>query len=339
MRIDKLIGKLVMIKVKINSRNKMNENSSNYSRKSKIWEKIYQNFEEQVIELNTLYSHQVLKGEENEKAFKDFCESFLPSKFKIEKNKVLLDKDGKESTEQDIVIWNSHDLPRIFTSMDRYFLFESVLMCIEIKTTLDKKKLEKTLLKIKNLRNLNYFKRLDGEKQWQIHPPLCFIFAYACSWKKRGSILKTITDIIKLNDIKPSERFDFLYIMRKGISLSWDIPVQFSDTGFAIRSLRERYRGNIPYNERWPQFFPSKLIKEIPLELSENQIHEVGSYNERFLNDLNTNEQIYGMISFLSELCRALEDQKTLHSQGQIVFSYFPLKITDKRGLNSPKPF
>jgi len=88
-----------------------------------------------------------------------------------------------------------------------------------------------------------------------------------------------------------------------------------------------------------PQFFPSKLIKDIPLDLYENQIYEDGGYNERFLNHLNINEQIYGMVCFLSELCQALEDQKTLHSQGQVVFSYFPSKTTGKSGKYSSEPF
>ncbi len=111
--------------------------------------------------------------------------------------------------------------------------------------------------------------------------------------------------------------------MRKGISLSWDVPVKFTDNGIAIQGLRERYNGKLPYNERWPQFFPSKLIKDIPLDLHENQIYEDEGYKERLLNHLNINEQIYGMVSFLSELCQALEDQKILHSQGQVVFIYF----------------
>lgn len=180
---------------------------------------------------------------------------------------------------------------------------------------------------------------MNGEKQWQIHPPLCFIFAFDCTWKKRGIILKTITDVIKGNDIKPIERFDFLYIMRKGISLSWDVPVKFSENGFAIQGLRERYSGKIPYNDRWPQFFPSKLIRDIPIDLYEYQIYEKGGYDEIFFNNLNINEQIYGMVSFLSGLCQALEDQKILHSHGQVVLSYSPHKTTRKSGKYSPEPF
>ena len=45
------------------------------------------------------------------------------------------------------------------------------------------------------------------------------------------------------------------------------------------------------------------------------------------------------MISFLSKLCQALEDQKTLHSHGQVVFSYSPSKATGESGKYSPEPF
>lgn len=317
----------------------LGEESSQISRKDKIWDEIYERFEKEVANLNNLLSHQALKGGENEKTFKEFCRTFLPGKYTIETNKVLLDRDGIESTEQDIVIWNSQDQPRIFTKPDKYFLLDTVLMCIEIKTTLDKEKLKDTLLKIQKLRNLNSFKRLDGDKKWQVHPPLCYIFAFDSVWKKRGSILKAITDIIKENNIKPSSRFDFLYLMRKGISLYWDVPVKpdVTDGSYTV-DFNKKYGGIIPFNERWPQFFPSKLIKDIPLELHEMQISQKEGYKEGFFNNLDINNQIKGMVSFLSKLCQALEDQKILHSHGQVVFSYSHLRIT-QGGTYSHEPF
>jgi len=34
------------------------------------------------------------------------------------------------------------------------------------------------------------------------------------------------------------------------------------------------------------------------------------------------------MVSFLSKLCQAIEDQKIFHSHGQVVFSFSHLKTT-----------
>lgn len=303
------------------------------SKKNLIWEYIYKKFNKSVSDLNSLYNHQGIKGRENEDVLINFLKSFLPGKFDLKQSKVLLDRDGKESTEQDIVIWNSAEYPRIFSETE-FFLIESVAMCIEVKTTLGNSNLKETLLKIRDLRQMNFFKRLVGNIKWQVHPPLCFIFAYDTIWKKFGSILKNITKIVNENDIKPSERFDYLYIMRKGISLNWDIPYRKS----GIVNFSKKYGGKIPYNPRWPQFFPSKLIKEYPLNLHENQMSQKEGFREGFFNDLTVKNQIKGVISFLSKLCQALEDQRLFHSHSLVVFSFSEMR-TSKGGRYSPKPF
>ena len=305
------------------------------SKKNRIWEYIYEKFNKSVSELNSLYDHQGIKGRENEDVLINFLKSFLPGKYELIQSKVLLDRDGKESTEQDIVIWNSTEFPRIFSETE-YFLIESVSMCIEVKTTLGNKNLKEALLKIRDLRRRNFFKRLDGDPRWQVHPPLCFIFSYDTIWKKFGSILNYITKIIKENDIKPSERFDYLYIMRKGILLHWDLPV--SPTTRGIVDFSKKYGGKIPYNPRWPQFFPSKLINDCPIILHENQMWQKEGFREGYFNDLTIENQIKGIISFLSKLCQTLEDQRLFQSHSLVVFS-FPNMRTSRGGHCSAEPF
>ncbi|KKL79581.1 hypothetical protein LCGC14_2013360, partial [marine sediment metagenome] len=243
------------------------------------------------------------------------------------------DRDGKESTEQDIIIWNSIDYPRIFSETE-YFLIENVTMCIEVKTTLANENLEETLLKIRDLRRMNFFKRLDGDPQWQVHPPLCFIFAYDTTWKKFGSILNNITKIVNEHGIKPSERFDYLYIMRKGITLNWDIPYKVQGRV----DFSQKYGGKIPYNPRWPQFFPSKLIQDSLLILHETQMWQKEGFREGFFSDLKIENQIKGIIYFLHKLCQALEDQRLLRSHSLIVFSFPDMKISSG-GRTSANPF
>lgn len=303
------------------------------SKKNRLWEYIYEKFSKSVSELNSLYKHPGIKGRENEDVLIKFLKSFLPGKYELTQSKVLLDKDGKESTEQDIIIWNSIDYPRIFSETE-YFLIENVTMCIEVKTTLANENLEETLLKIRDLRRMNFFKRLDGDPQWQVHPPLCFIFAYDTIWKKSGSILNNITKIVNENGIKPSERFDYLYIMRKGITLNWDIPYKVQGRV----DFSKKYGGKIPYNPRWPQFFPSKLIKDSPLILHENQMWQKEGFKEGFFNDLKIENQIKGIIYFLHNLCQALEDKRLLHSHSLVVFSLPDMKISSG-GKYSPDPF
>ena len=303
------------------------------SKKNRLWEYIYEKFSKSVSELNSLYKHPGIKGRENEDVLIKFLKSFLPGKYELTQSKVLLDKDGKESTEQDIIIWNSIDYPRIFSETE-YFLIENVTMCIEVKTTLANENLEETLLKIRDLRRMNFFKRLDGDPQWQVHPPLCFIFAYDTIWKKFGSILNNITKIVNENDIKPNERFDYLYIMRKGITLNWDIPYKVQGRV----DFSQKYGGKIPYNPRWPQFFPSKLIQDSLLILHETQMWQKEGFREGFFSDLKIENQIKGIIYFLHKLCQALEDQRLLRSHSLIVFSFPDMKISSG-GRTSANPF
>ncbi len=305
------------------------------SKKNHLWEFIYGKFNRSVSELNSLYTHPGIKGRENEDVLINFLKSFLPGKFELSQSKVLIDKDGKESTEQDIIIWNSSKYPRIFSETE-YFLIEGVVMCIEVKTTLNNKNLKETLLKIRDLRRMNFFKRLVGDPRWQVHPPLCFIFTYDTIWKKFGSILKNITKIVNENDIKPCERFDYLYIMQKGISLNWDLPDSPITSGLV--DFSKKYKGKIPYNPRWPQFFPSKLIKNSPILLHEIQMWQKEGFRQGFFNDLTIENQIKGIISFLKTLCQALEDQRLFHSHSLISSSFSNLR-TSGGGLRSLKPF
>ena len=61
-------------------------------------------------------------------------------------------------------------------------------------------------------------------------------------------------------------------------------------------------------------------------------------FREGFFNDLTVENQIKGVISFLSKLCQALEDQRLFHSHSLVVFSFSDMRIS-KGGRYSPKPF
>lgn len=292
------------------------------SRRNVIWNNIYKEFQNRVNILNNLYSHPGVKGSQNEKALAYFLKSFLPSKYEVKRNIILLDRDGNESTEQDLVIWNKVETPRVFSTLS-YFLIDTILASIEVKTILNKKKLEETLIKIRDLRKMNYLKKLDGEKKWQIHPPLCFIYAYDCIWKKKGALIKTIKSIINENNIIPSERFDYLYIMKKGIKVNWDYADFLPDGRVSTPESREGLFKEIAVvNPRWPQLFPCRLKKEIPLPLSEMQVHQEEESRKGYYSKLTVESQIRSIVKFLSDLCQAIEDHNIMHPYGIIALSY-----------------
>lgn len=292
------------------------------SRRNIIWNNIYKVFQNKVDILNNLYSHPVVKGSQNEKALAYFLKSFLPSKYDVKRNIILLDRDGNESTEQDLIIRNKIDTPRIFSTLG-YFSIDTILATIEVKTVLNKQKLEKTLIKIRDLRKMNYLKKLDGEKKWHIYPPLCFIYAYDCKWEKRGALIKAIKSIIEENNIIPSERFDYLYIMKKGIKVNWDYTDFIQDRVVSTPESREdSFKEIVAINLRWPQLFPCRLKKEIPLPLSEKQVYQEGVARNESYSKLTTDLQIQGIIKFLSDLCQAIEDHNIMHPWGILALSY-----------------
>lgn len=306
----------------------MEEHSS--STRQELWKQIYENFKSKFENWNSLYSHQGLKGDQNEENLINLLKSFIPGKFDLFQKAQILDLEGNKSNEQDIVIWDKINQPRIF-SESKFFIIEQVHATIEVKTTLNKTTLEEAILNICNIRRMNFFKRLDGDPKWQIHPPLSFIFAYNMSWKKRGKISDIVEKVCKENDIKPEERFDYLYVMKNGIKLKWDIP---TDPNFSGRvDFEKRYGKICPINLRWPQFFPSKLIKNIPLILHEIQSFKRGSlngekniYDDENYQELNVENQIWGMHDFLSMLCQALEDQRKFYSFNNVSLSFSPFQ-------------
>lgn len=306
------------------------------SKKNIIWIETYKAFKNEVETLNSLVDHPKMLGDKNEETLMAFLKKFFPGRIKIEQCKKLLDRDGNASKEQDLVIWDWIKQPRIFSEKSDFFLIESVLATLEVKTILNVKTLRTALLNIQHLRKMNYFKRLDGDPRWQVHPPLCFIFAYDMEWKKQGILLQNIESIIKQNNIEPSERFDYLYIMKKGIIINWDVPHE-PIPGLSRMDWKKKYGGIIPFNDRWPQFFPSKLIKEINIILSEMQIYQHLDINTKLFADLTIENQIKGMLNFLRTLCQALEDQKTFYSFNNISQSY----STDGKSLGGlvSKPY
>lgn len=101
------------------------------------------------------FSHPGMKGASNEEIIRQFLARYLPKKFAIGQGKVV-DFSGNESKQIDIIIYDS--LNAIPFYIDRHNVIipvESVYAVIEIKSNLDKKRLQEALL------NAEHFYKLD----------------------------------------------------------------------------------------------------------------------------------------------------------------------------------
>jgi hypothetical protein len=131
---------------------------------------------------NRKLPHHGLAGAENEQTIADVIRDFLPRKFGVEVNALVIDKHGAVSKQCDIVIYDDERFPKYFRKV---FPIELVYCVIEVKTLLTS---QQTIDALENLRALNrldfrplltnYWKTRTAEQKLLHYPPLCAVFGY-----------------------------------------------------------------------------------------------------------------------------------------------------------------
>jgi hypothetical protein len=93
--------------------------------------------------------HNLAKGEAREAAvLQDFLKPYLPSRYSIERNGILIDIENKSSKQQDLVIFDAFFSPILHDfGAGKLFFPESVFATIEIKTLLTREELKDILEK------------------------------------------------------------------------------------------------------------------------------------------------------------------------------------------------
>jgi len=111
--------------------------------------------ESEVFMINSLSTHQGVKGGANEQALINILERFLPKKYSIGTG-IVIDRSGKQSRQCDIVIYDSFNYPEVFgqTSI-KFFPVDFVYAVIEVKTNLDQNKMREACENIKSVKSLD----------------------------------------------------------------------------------------------------------------------------------------------------------------------------------------
>jgi hypothetical protein len=116
--------------------------SSNVQR---YWAGVLQRLRAEVDVFSSLVRHYGERGRANELAFAQVLERFLPARWAVGTG-VLVDRHGRQSRQMDIVVYERSDQPAIFAQTTQLLHpVETVVACIEVKTTVTKKDVETDL--------------------------------------------------------------------------------------------------------------------------------------------------------------------------------------------------
>jgi Domain of unknown function (DUF6602) len=144
---------------------------------SRVYNKLYADFDD-----NRTLPHAGIKGTENENTLAAILVDFLPPKYGVEPNALVIDHEGKVSRQCDIVVYDREMCPKYFS---KGIPIETVYAIVEVKTQLTKQEAASSLENEVALRKLSFYPQLTPS--WQTRtksedirhePPVHCTFAY-----------------------------------------------------------------------------------------------------------------------------------------------------------------
>jgi len=143
---------------------------------------IYTKLEADALLYNRKLPHAGLVGSENETAIASVLRDFLPVRYGVEVNGLVIDKHGKVSKQCDIIIYNAELFPTYFRKV---FPVELTYGVIEVKTSISKQEADLALQNLESLNSLDFRPLLTPywetrTKENEIHhdPPFSAVFTY-----------------------------------------------------------------------------------------------------------------------------------------------------------------
>lgn len=166
---------------------------------NRYFQSIYDKLEADALLFNRKLPHEGLKGSENEQALADVLRNFLPTRYGVEVNALVIDRNGAVSRQCDIVIYDDVQFPKYFRKV---FPIEIVFAVIEVKTELSKQQVDAAKTNESALRSLSYQPLLTNywttqtKKQKLAHaPPVHCIFGYRSSTQDFGTFINWFKEL------------------------------------------------------------------------------------------------------------------------------------------------
>jgi hypothetical protein len=143
---------------------------------------IHNKLEADALLFNRQLPHAGLVGSGNEQAIATVIREFLPVRFGIDVNAMVIDRFGRTSKEADIVIYDAQNQPNF---LRKVFPVEIVYAVIEVKTSMGSTQAAYALENLKSINALEfrplltpYWQTRTEEERIHHDPPRCFVFSY-----------------------------------------------------------------------------------------------------------------------------------------------------------------
>jgi hypothetical protein len=114
---------------------------------------IFRALEAKVALVNAGLGHQLTKGEATESDIRDLLVSMLPHHFGVGTG-IIIDIDGRESRQQDVVIFDRTRANYSLNETSRIFFVDQVIATLEIKTRFTRQTLREALANVESVKQL-----------------------------------------------------------------------------------------------------------------------------------------------------------------------------------------
>ena len=143
---------------------------------------VYNKLEADALLFNRQLPHVGLVGAENEIALAEVLRQFLPAKYGVEVNALVIDRFGRVSRQADIVIYDAEGQASFFRKV---YPVEIVYAVVEVKTSMSSSEAKAALENLASVSNLEFRPALTPHWETQtrernIHhdPPALYAFAF-----------------------------------------------------------------------------------------------------------------------------------------------------------------
>jgi hypothetical protein len=146
---------------------------------------VYNKLEADALLFNRELPHAGLVGSENENAIAEVIRQFLPSKYGVEVNALVIDRFGKVSRQADIVIFDAERQASFFRKV---YPIEIVYAVIEVKTSMSSTEATSAMDNLASISDLEfrpaltpYWENRTQKEEIHHNPPSLYAFAYRTS--------------------------------------------------------------------------------------------------------------------------------------------------------------